>query len=515
MNKERKVDGVPLQKSRNTNRLLPAVFLFLTVAIALSGYVYYHKQKQNAIHEQLTQLKAIADLKAIQIRDWLRERSGDASLIGQNPILVAELAAFIGDRSGESRRNAIQRWMESMQSNYHYENVLLLDRQGEPVLAASPQYALVGSEGLKTLEAARRTRDTVLSDLHITPQVSHIHMDAVTPLVFENEIAGFVFLRINPFDFLFPMIQSWPTHSPSAETLLVKREGEEVVFLNELRHRQGAALTLRLPLHNADLPAALAVLEKAGVTVGHDYRGVAVRSVSRSIPDTPWFIVAKIDEEEITSPLRRSAWIIFSVTLALIIATALVVLMLWRDQATRFRQQQLEAENQRLALSQHYDYLTRYANDIILLTDDKWNILEANERAMVTYGFNRDALLKLNLRDLRAPAERDKLTAEYKQAKDRLGLIFESVHQKKDGAIFPVEVSARVIDIEGKKYFQSIVRDISERKRAEEALRETEAKFRQTFEFSPVGIVMVGLDKRFLRCNNAFSLNRSDIHRKN
>ena len=61
---------------------------------------------------------------------------------------------------------------------------------------------------------------------------------------------------------------------------------------------------------------------------------------------------------------------------------------------------------------------------------------------MVTYGFNRDALLKLNLRDLRVPAERGKLAAEYKKAEERLGWIFETVHQKKDGAIFPrVEVS--------------------------------------------------------------------------
>jgi PAS domain S-box-containing protein len=52
---------------------------------------------------------------------------------------------------------------------------------------------------------------------------------------------------------------------------------------------------------------------------------------------------------------------------------------------------------------------------------------------------------------------------------------------------------------------RAVVVDISERVRAEETLRQSEIKFRQTFDISPVGIVMVGLDKRFIRCNLAFS----------
>ncbi len=504
MNRGRKEAGVLLQKSSNMNRLLPAIFLLLTGAIAVSGYVYYQKQKKAVIHEQTTQLKAIADLKAIQIRDWLRERTGDARLIQQNPIMVAELAAFLGDRSRETRRIAIQRWMASMRSNYHYENVMLLDRRGEVILSAtSAPCEPSAARGLKPWKPLSGTGTWHYPICTRDPKVPHIHLDLVAPVLVGNEIVGCVFLRIDPSVFLYPMIQSWPTHSPSAETLLVKREGENVLFLNELRHRQGAAMTLRMPLHNMDLPAALAVLGKVGITAGHDYRGIAVRSVSRSIPDTPWFIVAKIDEEEITAPLRRSARVIFSVVLALIIATALVVLTLWRYQATRFQQRQLETENQRLALAQHFDYLTRYANDIILLSDEKWQILEANERAMLAYGRNREELLKMNLRDLRVPDERSKLAAEYKQTEEMLGAIFETWHMKKDGSIFPVEVSARVIAIDGKKYYQSIIRNISERKQAENALRESEEKFKQVFETANVGKSITQLNGE-INVNQAF-----------
>ena len=70
----------------------------------------------------------------------------------------------------------------------------------------------------------------------------------------------------------------------------------------------------------------------------------------------------------------------------------------------------------------------------------------------------------MHLRDLRVPAERRKVAAEYRRTMEESGTIFETVHLKKDGSSFPVEVSARVIVADDKKYYQNIIRDSSERK---------------------------------------------------
>ncbi len=136
---------------------------------------------------------------------------------------------------------------------------------------------------------------------------THPHGHRIPPHRRPNQVIGFVILRIDPVKFLFPLIQAWPTPSPSAETLLVRREGDDVLFLNELRHRQGTAMKLRLPLRTPGLPAARAVSGKTGAALGRDYRGVAVWSVSRPVAGTSWFIVAKIDRDEIERPVRRSA----------------------------------------------------------------------------------------------------------------------------------------------------------------------------------------------------------------
>jgi len=204
-----------------------------------------------------------------------------------------------------------------------------------------------------------------------------------------------------------------------------------------------------------------------GIVEGLDYRGVKVLAAVRVIPGSPWYLIAKIDQEEIYAPIREHAWFAIILVGTLILAAGVSAGFLWRHKTAQFYQKQYEIELERQALIQHFDYLSKYANDIILLTDHELKIVEANDRAVQSYGYNRDELLQLNVRKLRS-TETPLLDEFVKQVEVHKGMIFETVHQRKDGTTFPVETSIRVIEVEGKKFYQSIVRDITERKRAEQ-----------------------------------------------
>jgi len=119
---------------------------------------------------------------------------------------------------------------------------------------------------------------------------------------------------------------------------------------------------------------------------------------------------------------------------------------------------------------QRYDYLSKYANDIILLVHPEGNILDANERAMAAYGYTLEELLQLTIKDIRSPETWHDFPKQMQQVKALKGLVFETVHKRKDGSTFPVEVSARLIELNGQSYFLSIARDITKRKQAEIAL---------------------------------------------
>jgi PAS domain S-box-containing protein len=120
------------------------------------------------------------------------------------------------------------------------------------------------------------------------------------------------------------------------------------------------------------------------------------------------------------------------------------------------------------AALERYRLLSKEGRDIILfLRPTDGRIVEANEAAVAAYGYDRDALLALSLSDLRAPETLHTLRESLTRANDE-GLLSESVHRRRDGTTFPVEASARGADVGGERLVLAIVRDISERRAAEQ-----------------------------------------------
>lgn len=127
---------------------------------------------------------------------------------------------------------------------------------------------------------------------------------------------------------------------------------------------------------------------------------------------------------------------------------------------------------ERVAIVAHYDRILKSARDIYLLVDDSGRIADFNDAALEAYGYRPDELRGKNLVDLRAPDERESFQRDWKEAGKPGGWLFETVHQRHDGSRFNVEVSSTLIDIAGTTYRQSLVRDITARKAADELLRQ-------------------------------------------
>lgn len=127
---------------------------------------------------------------------------------------------------------------------------------------------------------AVRIKKIIFTDLHFDPNEPPIHLCFVIQLcessARDTVPFGFIVLKIDSYQFLYPHIQTWATLSKTADILLVRKEGNEVVFLNEFCHRKNTALSFRAPVGWGDLLAAMAVKDKTGIVEGVDYRGVSV-----------------------------------------------------------------------------------------------------------------------------------------------------------------------------------------------------------------------------------------------
>ena len=199
--------------------------------------------------------------------------------------------------------------------------------------------------------------------------------------------------------------------------------------------------------------------------------GVRVMASARRVPESDWFVVASLDEDEAYAPLRQSLMRLLQFGFVLVLMCAAGIALIWRYQRSTFEGQRAEAEKERQALANHYEFLTRFGNDAILLIDGDGFIMEVNDRAVEWYGYSREELLKLNVRTLRGPEDDAAFVERWENVKKQGSLVFESVAYRKDRTSFPAEISVRVINIEGRQYVQSIIRDISERHHAEAQIR--------------------------------------------
>ena len=123
---------------------------------------------------------------------------------------------------------------------------------------------------------------------------------------------------------------------------------------------------------------------------------------------------------------------------------------------------------ERQALLMRYRLLAEHSRDIILFVRrSDTRIVDANRAAVAAYGYSREELLQLTVPDLRVPEERD-VVAKQIEGTDRGAVFYESRHRRKDGTSFPVEVTGQAADFGGERLLVSIVRDVSDRKRAEQ-----------------------------------------------
>jgi PAS domain S-box-containing protein len=115
------------------------------------------------------------------------------------------------------------------------------------------------------------------------------------------------------------------------------------------------------------------------------------------------------------------------------------------------------------------------ARDAVALIDERGRLIYVNDQSCRQSGYTQEELLGMFAWDIDRDLTVEEWPSRWQDLKAHRSLTFESHHRKKDGTIFPVELSVSYLEYRGTVFNLAIVRDISERKRAEEALRRSEA----------------------------------------
>ena len=301
-------------------------------------------------------------------------------------------------------------------------------------------------------------------------------------------MVGLLALSIDPNRTLYPQLDWWPTPASSGATYLIRYEGEHLTYLSGPRDAHNNQLTI--PTRLDKNLSTRALHNQTTLLEGLDYRQRAVLASARRIPNSDWLLVTKLDQAEIAHSAQTAARGIMLLTAAVLALLGSLAGFWWHRNRSRYKLSEME----RQVLVRHLDYLGKYANDVILLMDDNGKLIEANDKALEQYGYTREELLAQPTIRLRTPEAMADYTAQWQQADLQHGLVFETVHRHKDGRTFPVEVSARIITVDGKRFRQAIIRDISERKQAEDDIIKARDFYVSLLEIFPNPVWRAGTD---------------------
>jgi PAS domain S-box-containing protein len=241
------------------------------------------------------------------------------------------------------------------------------------------------------------------------------------------------------------------------------------------------------------MPAVKAVLGQQGIVDGTDYRGAPVLAALRAIPDSPWFLVARIDTAEVFAPMRARLWQVVVMICVLIFGSAACVGLVWRQQQARFYRAQYESAEALRRSETKFHTLYNSTRDAVMLLDEK-GFFDCNQATLAVFGCaTREEFCSKHPADVSPPMQPDGtdsltranqgIATALKKGSDH----FEWMHKRVDtGETFPAEVLLSAMELDGKPVLQAVVRDITARKRMEEKLRQLS----RAVEQSPASIVI-------------------------
>ncbi len=461
--------------ARRTPYQLVALFLVLACSIVAITWRYDAGQREAVQRQVQNQLMTIADSKVKQVSEWLAQRMGEARSLLANRMTLSVIERLADGRGTRAEAAEVKDWLVASCRELQFANAILTNREGTVIAFAGRTYGDEGhlrSVALEVIAAG----DIELRDLHNEPGVgTHLGLNIPLRMTAEAPPFGALLIAIDPADYLDPVLNRWPVPTSSGEVLLVRREGDQALILNELRLRPGSAMRLTVPMSRTDVPSVKALEGHEGVLQGLSIDGIPVFAATRPVPGTSWRLVAQMKSDEVLSPLRWRSMALGFLAFSLVVAAGGGVFVLLRRQERQFDHAQYQAKVDLQESEKRFRSVVENAPEgIVVISGLAYRYLNPAAVRMLGADHAGEMIGKPAIEDVH-PEERDSALQRIRQVEaGEAAPAQERRMMRRDGTIFQTEVLAVPFEHDGRPAAMAFYRDITERHRLEEQLRHSQ-----------------------------------------
>jgi diguanylate cyclase (GGDEF)-like protein/PAS domain S-box-containing protein len=502
-----------LTSPRKVPRLPVIAFSFLAFGLLFLTYLYTSHLEDFARKAKETELTTVANLKAVQVSTWRQERLALVKNMAKTPQFATWTKTLIKKPGSAQIEGEIREGLGHIERNFPNEFVrAAIFLPDGKVLFQNPQAASYkpSPETARLVDAVLASRDAEVGYLYRDDASGRIFLPvafAILDSEADNEPIAAMTLDINPLQTLFPFFEPWPSASPTSEILLIRRAGDQFIFLSNVRGRNNGALSLSLPYNTFRRPEAQASLGWEGISEGEDYRGREVLAYIKVVPDSPWLLMAKTDLAEIYA--GWSGWIrlVYFGIVLLIVAAGTILAFFWQKHKAV-----LDADERRkweAAVKSQDDFL-KVMIDVMpnpaFLKDTQGKFTGCNAAFGKLVGLSKEKILGRVFAEL-APkdlAEKDSETDRLLFEKPGVQ-VYESSLKAYDGAdhnLIFIKSTYPLLDGSVGGLIATMI-DITQRKRTEEELQQIKKFSDGIVQTMSEGLVMTDSEGRFTFVNPA------------
>ncbi len=489
---QRFISGLTMEDvGKSINQLNFIIFAFLTLAISFTAIFVVNMENKACKMDLREQLLQGLETRTGALSSWINQRYDLVGSVLDNSELPQGMKAVLnGDISSQPAIYSLT-WMHIVYQQNPDSRIALFDPDHDHIRSAPPNPDISRTELMQARRILMSRPGPYVQDM-ISPNPVPDSHHQVERLRFWTALepggkGPLMMLELDPGAQIAQMLGGSIDISGDHYFALIATKPQGMQFISKIPLADNSALQSKFrDLKSSSLDHITKLSKSNSVLEAYDHRGRHTMTAFKQVEHLPWILASNVDMEQIHSNMFLKAWLLFSLSLAALFGTAMLM-----NYSSRKR---IHLDDQEV-LKQWRATFDAVPN-VIWLLDEQYRIIRSNRAVFDILGYTAEDVVGRHCQDI-IPA-----AIHYLDAVDQSGTISIDVQYR--GRWLSVTGAPLVNDAGEMRGYVHVLSDITSEKNSMEVLRAGEERFRAIFDQAPIGMAITSPDRRYTRSNASY-----------